>query len=290
MHCPVQPRGASSGPALPPGFGGASGLQQLKQGAAAHLASEMPPQAAPQGYQPTQGPPLPSRAPPPGQPQYAPQNAALRPMPSAPQQPPARVAPPPAARPHPLVQPPWQTEYDGSPVKPPVPPPQQAAPPPRAMTAEAPAPSAPSSNRLSALAALAARKQAPPLVPGGGPPPPRLQSQPTPSAFPPAPGGFPRAASQGAPGSLRARTPPQAAPPRAALQPQRAPSPRTTGAGGDGFSSIEDKPVRPARGGYTVPPGAEESYPGASGSLMECHTCGRSFNQNAFSKHAKVGW
>ncbi|GIL65421.1 hypothetical protein Vafri_19183 [Volvox africanus] len=46
------------------------------------------------------------------------------------------------------------------------------------------------------------------------------------------------------------------------------------GGGGGGF------------GGGSIPPGAEEDVP--SGPMVECPTCGRSFNEMAYSKHAKI--
>ncbi|GIM09205.1 hypothetical protein Vretimale_13066, partial [Volvox reticuliferus] len=39
-------------------------------------------------------------------------------------------------------------------------------------------------------------------------------------------------------------------------------------------------------GGGSIPPGAEEDVP--SGPMVECPTCGRSFNEMAYSKHAKI--
>jgi hypothetical protein len=51
-------------------------------------------------------------------------------------------------------------------------------------------------------------------------------------------------------------------------------------------SSWEDQPVSPSRGYPVIPEGVMEAA--AVGPLMECPTCGRSFNENAFAKHAKV--
>ena len=38
-------------------------------------------------------------------------------------------------------------------------------------------------------------------------------------------------------------------------------------------------------GHYSIPQGADS---GPSGPLVECHSCGRSFNQQALQKHAKI--
>ncbi|PNW83851.1 hypothetical protein CHLRE_04g217952v5 [Chlamydomonas reinhardtii] len=125
-----------------------------------------------------------------------------------------------------------------------------------------------SAARPSALASLAARRQQtaepaaapPPRAPPAAAPPPRAPA----AAAPP-----PRGLS----GPIRAPPPP-------------APAPSYGGGGGGyggggGFSG--------GGGGFdagTIPPGADD--PGPTGPMVECPSCGRRFNEQAYSKHAKI--
>ncbi|GAX79868.1 hypothetical protein CEUSTIGMA_g7308.t1 [Chlamydomonas eustigma] len=68
---------------------------------------------------------------------------------------------------------------------------------------------------------------------------------------------------------------------------QRVPPPKQSNGFGDaGGNFWEDQPVSPSSGYGAVPPELMEATP--SGLLIECQSCGRSFNQQAYPKHAKV--
>lgn len=117
-------------------------------------------------------------------------------------------------------------------------------------------------NRSAALAALAQRRAQANTPPQGTRPPPQQQQQQP-------------AVQQRAQPVMQQRAPPPI------RQPQQPPQ-RSSGNGG---SSWDDQPVSPSKGFGGIPP---EAAIEDSGPLYPCHTCGRTFNAQALSKHTKV--
>ncbi len=149
-------------------------------------------------------------------------------------------------------------------------PPMMGAPVPTNLAAAAAAANPnPTQNRAAALAALAARNKQPQQAP------PQQQQQQQ------------QYQQQQQQQQQRQMQPP---PPKPGFPPQRpppqqGPPPRFPPGGpprGGGGSSWEDMPVHAA----AAPPLPED--PAALGPLVQCECCGRSFNQQAYSKHAKV--
>eukprot|EP00798_Chlamydomonas_sp_ICE-L_P001151 gene1151-3715_t len=147
-------------------------------------------------------------------------------------------------------------------------PPGSTAPP----TAAAPVPT---NSRAAALAALAARKRESQAAAAAAAAQQREQRE-----------------------QAHAAPPPQRVAPRAAPPPQRAPPPPKQ----QEYSQDFDEEVPPSMGyaippgaedpgptgpmGYAIPPGAED--PGPTGPMSQCQSCGRKFNQLAYSKHSKI--
>eukprot|EP00195_Chlamydomonas_chlamydogama_P010129 CAMPEP_0202914036 /NCGR_PEP_ID=MMETSP1392-20130828/62077_1 /ASSEMBLY_ACC=CAM_ASM_000868 /TAXON_ID=225041 /ORGANISM="Chlamydomonas chlamydogama, Strain SAG 11-48b" /LENGTH=611 /DNA_ID=CAMNT_0049605539 /DNA_START=131 /DNA_END=1966 /DNA_ORIENTATION=- len=258
---------------MPPGQAGPPPMQRPMQ------PGMQPPGAAP-GPRPMGGPPPQGMAP--GGPRPAmPQQPGMGPRPAMPpgmQQP---GGPPPQ---RPMI--PQQQ-------RPMMPPPQQqppgpaagAAPRPMQQQPGAPAPAgappgAPvaANNRAAALAALAQRKQQQQQL--------QLQQQMQQMQGQQAPPMQRPPPMQQAPPMQRPPPMQQAPPQRQAPPPRMPPGPPKHGHG-HGGSSWEDQPVSPSRGFGSLPPGLQDD-PGASGPMVECHSCGRSFNHQAYQKHAKV--
>ncbi|KAJ9526371.1 hypothetical protein QJQ45_009849 [Haematococcus lacustris] len=189
-------------------------------------------------------------------------------------------------------RPPWQTMDDepeayGRDERDSLPPAARRQPAPKGLSAKQQA--APVARQPPTASA----PQAPPQRPGlsARAPSPSLQQQTTAAA--PVRGRGPPAAAAAAP-------PPRAAPPPARRPPSASREPPVSqwqepAAGGNSF---EDMPVQGMRGALGsaggfggsglggVPPGAEDAS--LAGPMVQCYTCGRTFNQLAYGKHAKV--